>query len=399
MATTDTHLKRRLWYQLKQLGFLRQEDGRLAPALATKDGVRKIHDSQRREKLRQQRNFVEGKWPALKKYFADGRDVVPHLIVPELELVESSSWQADLFRLASLTWSVPVSNGYGRRLRFLVWDRNIDKLLGLIALGDPVFNLKVRDESIGWSVKDRKERLVDVLDAYVLGAIPPYNMLLGGKLVASLIRTKEIRDAFSEKYAGAKGIISKRRKHASLVLVTTSSALGRSSMYNRLILNGQYIFAPIGYTAGWGHFHIPDRLYSSVRDLLMEKNHKYANGHQFGDGPNWRLRAVRQAFKYLGLSQNLLHHGIPREVFVCHLAKNANDVLKGTSLTPNYRGLQSVAAVASQARLRWLEPRAIRKPEFRFWNSEQIKAMVINASPKRTAPETAEEPVRFYGTG
>jgi hypothetical protein len=25
-------------------------------------------------------------------------------------------------RKASLTWSVPVSNGYGRRIRYLVWD-------------------------------------------------------------------------------------------------------------------------------------------------------------------------------------------------------------------------------------------------------------------------------------
>jgi len=33
------------------------------------------------------------------------------------------------------------------------------------------------------------KRLVNVMDAYVLGAVPPYNMLLGGKLVASLVRS------------------------------------------------------------------------------------------------------------------------------------------------------------------------------------------------------------------
>src|SRR5262249_41111946 len=69
----------------------------------------------------------------------------------------------------------------GRRLRYLVWDANNDKLIGIMALGDPVFNLKVRDELIGWDIKDRGKRLVNVLDAYVLGAVPPYNMLLGGQ--------------------------------------------------------------------------------------------------------------------------------------------------------------------------------------------------------------------------
>jgi hypothetical protein len=68
-------------------------------------------------------------------------------------------------RLASLTWAVPVSNGFGRRLRYLVWDRNNNKLIGLIAIGDPVFNLSVRDKLIGWTVKDRGERLVNILDA------------------------------------------------------------------------------------------------------------------------------------------------------------------------------------------------------------------------------------------
>ena len=77
--------------------------------------------------------------------------------------------------LASLTWSVPVSNGFGRRLRYLVWDESNGKLMGLIAIGDPVFNLAARDKLIGWTSKDRNSRLVNIMDAYVLGAIPPYN--------------------------------------------------------------------------------------------------------------------------------------------------------------------------------------------------------------------------------
>ena len=56
--------------------------------------------------------------------------------------------------------------------------------MGIIAIGAPVFNLSARDNLIDWNVKARSERLVNVMDAYVLGAVPPYNTLLGGKLVA-----------------------------------------------------------------------------------------------------------------------------------------------------------------------------------------------------------------------
>jgi hypothetical protein len=63
---------------------------------------------------------------------------------------------------------VPVSNGFGRRLRYLVWDNHNNKLIGIIAIGDPVFNLSVRDTLIDWDAKARGERLVNLMDAYVL---------------------------------------------------------------------------------------------------------------------------------------------------------------------------------------------------------------------------------------
>src|SRR5690606_23856127 len=155
------------------------------------------------------------------------------------------------------------------------------------------------------------------LDAYVLGAVPPYSFLLGGKLAACLVRTKEVRDDFDDKYSDTRGIISKRKKAARLVMVTTSSSLGKSSIYNRLKLDGQAYLQPIGYTQGYGHFHIPDTLFAELRDYLRKKRHKYVDGHTFGKGPNWRLRTIRAAFDSLGFKADLLKHGIGREVFAC----------------------------------------------------------------------------------
>jgi Domain of unknown function (DUF4338) len=106
---------------------------------------------------------------------------------------------------------------------------------------------------------------VNVLDAYVLGAVPPYNMLLGGKAVACLVRSCEVFDDFKRFYGNTVGIISGKRKRAELLAVTTTSSMGRSSVYNRLQLAGVQYMTSIGYTVGWGHFHIPDHLFEQIR--------------------------------------------------------------------------------------------------------------------------------------
>jgi hypothetical protein len=277
-------------------------------------------------------------------------------------------------------------------MRFLVWDDSNSKLVGLIGLADPVFNLAVRDEHIGWTAEDRRKRLVHVLDAYVLGAVPPYNMLLGGKLVAALVGTREVRDTFAARYSGARGLISGEVKPAALVMVTTSSALGRSSVYNRLRLGKYRLFRSLGYTSGWGHFHIPNRLFESMRAYLKARAHAYANNHKYGDGPNWRLRVVRQCLRMVGLNTNWLHHGIAREVFVCELAKNARSFLAGRSTHLRYNRLPTVAGVAAAARSRWLEPRAARRPEFALWRSEQLCDVL--GVPARAAREQARRRLR-----
>ena len=130
---------------------------------------------------------------------------------------------------------------------------------------------------IGWSVADRSRRLVNLLDAYVLGAVPPYSHLLGGKAVACLVRSKDIFDDFRTTYGSTVGIISGEAKSANLLVVTTTSSMGKSSVYNRLKLGGMSYFSPIGYTIGWGHFHITDALFDEMREYLRLIGHRYSD--------------------------------------------------------------------------------------------------------------------------
>lgn len=386
VLTMESRLKRSLRRHMRELGFRRTDDGGLAPPDKSKESFRQLHSGQLRERLKKEKGFVREYWPLFAGHFASGKEVDPSQITPRLELIHGDTWQSHLFRMAALTWSVPVSQGYGRRMRFLVWDDSNSKLIGLIALADPVFNLAVRDKYIGWDVEDRRKRLAHMMDAYVLGALPPYNALLGGKLVAALVGTQEVRDAFTAKYGGVRGLISGEVKPATLVMVTTSSALGRSSVYNRLRLEDYRLFHSVGYTSGWGHFHIPDRIFAAMRDYLKAKGHRYADNHQYGDGPNWRLRAIRECLRLLEMNGAWLHHGIAREVFVCELAKNARSLLAGRSKEPKYNNLPTVIEVSAAARTRWLEPRAGRRPDFVSWHPDQFAGLLgLSASAIRRA--------------
>lgn len=372
VTSREANLKRKLRTHLRNLGFRKSHDGVLRVSGSGKEIVRTLHRPQREERLKSNRTFIAENGDKLFGYFASGHEVDPARISPVLERVSSGTLQGNLFRLASLTWSVPVSNGFGRRLRYLVWDENNGKLLGLIAIGDPVFNLAVRDRLIGWDAQDRSARLVNLMDAYVLGAVPPYNALLGGKLVACLLRSRDIYDDFAKTYGGTTGIISQEEKKARLLAITTSSSMGRSSVYNRLKLGGVSYLKSIGYTGGWGHFHIPDRLFAELRDYLRDIDHTYADQHRFGQGPNWRLRTTRAALSALGFKDDMLRHGIQREVFICQLATNASKILKTGKGRPDLGALLSVGEIAELAMERWVIPRASRRPEYHDWDASDL---------------------------
>lgn len=388
----EANLKRKLREHLHSLGFTRTAEGALAAPGNSKDAIRTLHSAQREERLIANEKFIVKSAGKLLRYFASGTDVNPGKISPVLERVASSTWQSDLFRLASLSWSVPVSNGFGRRLRYLVWDASNGKLMGIIAVGDPVFNLAVRDKFIGWTTQDRGERLVNLMDAYVLGALPPYNTLLCGKLIACLLRSRDIYDDFARMYGDSTGIISQQEKKARLLSIITTSSMGRSSVYNRLKLDGTEYLKSIGYTGGWGHFHIPDWLFIEMRDYLRHIDHTYADQHAFGQGPNWRLRTTRAALTALGFKDDLMKHGIQREVFISQLACNAPKILQTGKGTPDIGSLKSVRQIADMAMDRWVIPRAMNVTDYKNWTSANfIDLFGSQAQLLRTQAELGEK--------
>lgn len=340
--------------------------------------IRESHAPQRHHLMVREAPFVRRHLSQLISDFASGAEIIPERIEPEIIQVESGTRDADLFRLVTALWSVPVSRGFGRRMRFLVRDRSNGRLLGIFALGDPVFNLRVRDEWIGWTLDQRRRRLVSVMDGYVVGAVPPYNMLLAGKLVTSLIASRDVAEVFEHRYQHTEGRISGERKRAELAAVTITSALGRSSMYNRVRLPGLLRLEKLGDTKGYGHFHVPEPVFAKMRELLQIDAHRYANGYSFGEGPSWRMRVIREALRRAGLDDELIRHGIAREVYGMGLADDWREYLRGQ--VESCQGTRPTAQdIAGAALERWLVPRSRRMLDYTAWRRQDTEALFMRA--------------------
>lgn len=310
---------------------------------------------------------------------AAGSDVRPDAIRPRLIEVHRGSEEELLFRYARLHWSIPTSRGYGRRLRFIVVDDDNDKLIGLIGLCDPVFGLRDRDAWIGWSAEDRLTQIQMVMDAYVLGAVPPYSQLLGGKLVALLAASNEIRAAFTRKYEATRSVILGRQTGADLALITTVSALGRSSIYNRIRYRDELVYQLVGRTQGTGEVHFSNGLYEAIHEHALRWCKPTARHSRWGKvGFRNRREVIKKCLGDVGLSPEWIMHGLRREIYVVPTASNSREVLRGET-----SGLDYLDRPAEQLwvwfRERWLLPRAARDqsyadfdPEtFRLWPSQE----------------------------
>ena len=118
------------------------------------------------------------------------------------------------------------------------------------------------------------------MDIFTLGAIPPYNRLLAGKMMVYAASSSEIYQAYRNKYVGAITLMRDRVIPPNLVMLTTTSAYGRSSIYSRVTYPGnpdgagraRAIATELGYTKGYGNFHL-DALYPDIKELSHQTRH------------------------------------------------------------------------------------------------------------------------------
>ena len=138
-------LRARVEEHLISQGFQMSNGRLLVPVIQDKDQVRDLQYEAVAALRERARGSLARHEDRLLPCLARGTDIVPERIQPALvPIVDRRSFEGLLWRWCSLHWSIPVSSGYGRRLRFLVVDRGHgDKVIGLIGLADPVFALRM----------------------------------------------------------------------------------------------------------------------------------------------------------------------------------------------------------------------------------------------------------------
>ena len=299
----------------------------------------------------------------VKKYIAKPEEINISQVKPYLVLVNQSEEHKRIWSYATGFWSIPVTTGYGRRLRYFVFDEQNDKLIGIVGLADPVIGLEMRDvKSIDWSKDQKLERLYNCMTAYILGAIPPYNRILGGKLVALTVMFPEVRKWFYSKYKNSKSIITDIQKKPHLVYIDTMGAFGKSSIYNRLF-NWDFI----GYTKGQSHIHITaNGSWELIKKVVPSEEF---NTYKYGQGPNWKMRILRKGLHELGLSEEMMSIGWQRGYYRCTLAENWKEYLQGKAKRVKWKQFDRDKLIELW-KTRWIIPR-LNKLQERLLLDEQ----------------------------
>ena len=189
---------------------------------ASKNDYRALNEMAIRKKLEKSGPGVQQhEGDLLAKYIANGWDVGPREINPRSFWFDRSLEHelSSAMRVSIRVSLFPPATAEGCDSSCLMKDNG--RLIGLFGLGDPVYAMHARDRWIGWDKDARADRLYHVMDAYVLGAAP-YSFLLGGKLVAMMVCSNEVRDAFRRKYQGHESLIRQETRPPYLALVTTT---------------------------------------------------------------------------------------------------------------------------------------------------------------------------------
>lgn len=216
-----------------------------------------------------------------------------------------------------------------------------------------------------------------VVDVSICGAVAPYNELLGGKLVALLLASREVRDHYADRYSDQVSLIASQMagravsKPADLRVLTTTSLYGvGSSQYNRLTLRAAD-HAGLGHdlrwdsigkskTGGFGTLHLGADTAHALRQMAQSVHTSRRVNNRFGEGASPRLREIREGLDVLGIdSDTILHHNTPRLFYACELGSGSRTSLMGMEAEDFQPA--SVGTIAAAWRRRWLDGRAKRE--------------------------------------
>lgn len=191
-------------------------------------------------------------------------------------------------------------------------------------------------------IANRKTKIgSNIMEIIVCGAIPPYNELLGGKLVSILACSPTVIRDCTKKYEKQVSEIASRMKGKRVIrdsrlafLGTTSLYALGSSQYNRIKVpmtdNFVLQFKKMGVTEGYGTVFFSKTTTSTMMRILELQDGGRRINNIFGEGTSPRFRLISRGLSSIGIRADaFLQHYSPRIVYSVELAPNTNDFLLG----------------------------------------------------------------------
>ncbi|MGY3547369.1 Druantia anti-phage system protein DruA [Bradyrhizobium sp. USDA 4469] len=218
----------------------------------------------------------------------------------------------------------------------------------------------------------------EIADLTVCGAVPPYNTLLGGKLVAMLAASPEVVLEYRRRYEAVPSIIASSMagraivRPANLAFIGTTSLYGeRPNQYDRTSYPCGIVGGPedesVRYryltshernrTSGVGTFQFGRDAKLAIEKYTMSITNGRRVNNVFGEGTSPKLRSLRDGLNALGFSsEEMLQHGIEKVVYGATLVSNTARYLLRLDETPNYLfSLDEAEASTAKIAQYWFE--------------------------------------------
>jgi hypothetical protein len=224
--------------------------------------------------------------------------------------------------IKTLVSSAPNDGTVGRQIYFLVVDKNTKSYLGIICISSGLFDVKSLHDAIGWdrkTIQQANSKLRNVANGQTIVATRFFGELLrGGKLLALLCTSKEVANAWEEKYGD------------KLVSVHTTSLYGdaEGTQYDGLepfmVKLPAHSAQPIK-----PRNHIYKQLMKWMRIRHPEEYWKHfykknTAGNLMRDN---KTRAILRCYKFLKIDEAEFATNEKRGVYNSFLYKNAKDFL------------------------------------------------------------------------
>jgi hypothetical protein len=357
-------LRNKIINVLQQQGF--RIDPYLHPLRDTKNIYKNIQRHSKIEQLTIHKKFLLDNIKLVKEFSINGDKIDPRNILLKLVEIQEGSKEEKIFKWWNfIWWSIPYQHPYGRQLRFLLWDETHNAPFGLISLQSPVLKMGVRDKFLEIPNDELDIWVNRSMNAQRVGALPPYNEIIGGKMVALAMTSNEVRQIYKRKYKNSLTLLKKRNIKSDLLFLTTTSAFGKSSIYDRLKFYDEIVAKSLGYTQGSGSFHLPEAIYLELLKFLEKKGTNIVR--HYGNGPSRKLKLLDKALSMLDLD-NFTFHGIKREFYIFPLVKNLKEVIHNRQKPQWYD--RPLPKLLEFWKTRWALPRSQAMDNWKNFQSE-----------------------------